>query len=200
MPIKAIYVDFGGVILTTTSPQPRSTLAAEFGMTESEMVRFVFNCETASLASLGKISEEDHWLDVTRRLKLPASEMPRIRDTFFGGDELNQDLLQLLRSLRKTHKIGLISNGWDGLRSWITAHQIDDVFDRMTISCEVGITKPDARIYQIALANFSVNPAEAIFVDDTEKNVTACLALGMHGILFQNSQQVIKDIHRLLVM
>lgn len=198
MPIKAIYFDLGGVIVRTMDHHSRTQLAAEFGMTYQEMDKFVFDCQTAIQATLGEVTEQDHWLDVARRLKRPASEFPRLRDAFFGGDAVDQDIVNLLRSLRKTHKTGLISNAWDGLRPWIVSQKFDDAFDEMTISAEVGVAKPDARIYQNALESLGVKAEEALFVDDVEKNIAACEALGMHGVLFRTSEQTIAGVQRLI--
>jgi len=198
MSIKAVYFDLGGVIIRTGDKTARTRLAAEFGMNYDEMDHFVFECETAQLASIGKISESAHWLEVTRRLKRPESEMPRIKAAFFGGDSADQEILDWLRSLRKTHKTGLISNAWDGLRPWIIEHKFEDAFDHLTISAEVGIAKPDARIYAYALEQLGVNAAEAIFVDDVQKNITGCEALGMHGVLFKTSDQALAEVKQLL--
>ena len=198
MSIRAIYFDLGGVILRTGDKTARTRLGQEFGMTYDEMDKFVFECKSAALASLGKMSEEQHWLDVTRRLNRPESDMPRIRDTFFGGDSIDHDLVNLLRSLRRTHKTGLISNAWDGMRPWLASQKLEDAFEHLTISAELGITKPDARIYEYALQNLGVTAEEAIFVDDMQKNITACEALGMHGILFRTSEQVITEIKQKL--
>ena len=198
MPIKALYFDLGGVIVRTGDKTSRTRLAAEFGMTYDEMDKFVFACATAALASVGKLTEEEHWLDVTRRLKRPESDMPRIRETFFGGDTVDKDIISLLRSMRKTHRTGLISNAWDGLRPWIVSQKFDDAFEHMTISAEIGIVKPDARIYEHALEKLGVKADEAIFVDDVEKNIAACEALGMHGVLFRSSEQALIDVKRLL--
>jgi epoxide hydrolase-like predicted phosphatase len=198
MTIKAIYFDLGGVIVRTGDKTPRANLAAEFGLNYAQMDSFVFECETAALASVGKLTEVEHWLDVTRRLNRPAADMPHIRDTFFDGDNVDQDIVSLLRSLRATHKTGLISNAWDGLRPWIIGQKFDDAFDYMTISAEIGIAKPDARIYQFALEKFGVQPAQAIFVDDVERNIAGCEALGMHGVLFRTSQQALAEVNRYL--
>ena len=198
MNIKAIYFDLGGVIVRTEDKTARTNLAAEFGMNYAEMDKFVFECKTAALASIGKVTEEEHWLDITRRLDKPATEMPRIRDAFFGGDLVDPNILSLLRSLRNTHKTGLISNAWDGLRPWIISQKLDDAFECLIISAELGIAKPDAGIYQYALEKLDVKPEQAIFVDDVEKNIAACEALGMHGVLFNNSQQALADVKQLL--
>jgi HAD superfamily hydrolase (TIGR01509 family) len=198
MPIKAIYFDLGGVIVRTGDYRSRAKLAAEFGMTYEEMDKFVFDCQSAIDATIGKVTERDHWLDVARRLKRPESEFLRLRDAFFGGDTVDQEIVNLLRLLRKTHKTGLISNAWDGLRPWIVRQKFDDAFDTMTISAELGVAKPDARIYLHALEKLGVKAEEAIFVDDVEKNIAACEALGMHGVLFRSSEQALADVKRLL--
>ncbi|HEY3313305.1 MAG TPA: HAD family phosphatase [Anaerolineales bacterium] len=198
MTIKAIYFDLGGVIVRTDNKSSRKSLAAEFGMSYAEMDNFVFESQAAALASIGKLTEEQHWLDVTRRLNLPDTDMPRIRDAFFGGDDIDLALVDLLRSLRRTHKTGLISNAWDGLRPWIIDRKFDDAFDYMTISSEVGFAKPDARIYQFALEKLGVEPGQAVFVDDIEENVAGAQALGMHGLLFQSSEQTLAAIKQML--
>ena len=198
MSIKAIYFDLGGVILRTEDRTPRANLGSEFGMSYEEIDKFVFECKTAALASIGKMTEEEHWLDVTHRLNIPETEMPRIRTAFFSGDRVDQDIIDLLRSLRKTHKTGLISNAWDDLRHWIIRQQFDDAFDFITISAEFGIAKPDARIYQYALENLGVQAHQAIFVDDVKKNIIASESLGMHGVHFLSKQQALADIRQIL--
>lgn len=198
MTIKAIFFDLGGVILRTENSSARTNLATEFGMSYAEMDRFVFECKSAALASLGKMTEEEHWLDVTRRLNRPMTDMSHIRDSFFGGDQIDQDIIDQLRTLRKTHQTGLISNAWDGMRQWLTDQKLADAFDALIISAELGIAKPDPRVYQYALEQLGVKAGQSIFVDDLEKNIAASAALGMHGILFQTSQQTLAEIQQLL--
>lgn len=196
MSVKAIYFDLGGVLFRTEDPSVRAGLAAEFGMSYEEMDRFVFECKSAALASVGKMTEDEHWLDVTRRLKLPESEVTRVHRAFFGGDRLDETLIDFIRSLRKTYKTGLISNAWDGLRAWIDESNFADAFDYMVISAEIGVAKPDARIYQFALDKLGVRADEAIFVDDVEKNISACEALGMRGVLFRGTGQALAEIEQ----
>lgn len=198
MTIKAIFFDMGGVIVRTENKTPRAQLAAEFGMSYEEMDKFVFESQTAKLAGIGKVSEDEHFIEVIHRLNLPETELPRFRKAFFGGDEIDMEIINLLRQLRRTHRTGLISNAWDGLRPWLMARKIDDAFEKIIISAEIGFAKPDARIYQYALKELGVEPGEAVFVDDVEKNISACEALGMHGVLFESSRQVISKVKQLL--
>jgi 2-haloacid dehalogenase len=67
-------------------------------------------------------------------------------------------------------------------------------FDDIVISGEVGVIKPDPRIFRILLERHGVEPAQAVFVDDVEKNAAAASALGIHGIHFRSPQQLRREL------
>lgn len=191
MTIRAVYFDLGGVILRTNNLAPRTALAESLGLSYDEIDRIVFGSTSSRQASTGVISEAQHWLHLMHRLNLPESDADRVMDAFFAGDDVDYTLIDFLRSLRPTYKTGLISNAWDGLRPWILREKFDDAFDHMTISAEVGVEKPDARIYRHALEKLNVRPEQAVFVDDVPANIDAAQALGLHGVLFKTTQQTL---------
>jgi putative hydrolase of the HAD superfamily len=197
MSIRAVYFDLGGVIVRTEDKGPRTELGKSLGLDYDKMDRAVFGKESVQ-ASLGIINEEQHWRNVVRALKLPESEISRIIEIFFAGDHIDQALVDFMRSLRPAIKVGLISNAWSGLRAWIINKKFDDAFDEMVISSEIGIAKPDARIYRQALEKLNIRPEEAVFVDDMPDNIEAAKALGMHGVAFKTSEQAIADVKNLL--
>lgn len=199
--IKAIYFDLGGVIVRTEDKEPRTKLAAEFGLTYDEIDKVVFGggfYGTAARASTGALTEEAHWISVTRRLGLPLDQRPRIQQQFFAGDKIDWDIVAFLREARKTHKVGLISNAWDGLRPWIRKEKFDDAFDYLTISAEVRIAKPLSGIYHHALDALGVKAEEAVFVDDFSENIEASRKLGMRGVFFRTAQQALDDVKQLI--
>jgi len=198
MILRAIFFDLGGVILRTEYQAPRERLAERLNMTYEDINKIVFESETARKASLGEVSVDEHWRAVMRRLRLPASEAKTIRAEFFAGDVIDRDLLNFIRSLRPRYKTGVISNAWGDLRDYIVKHQLDDAFDMLIISAEIGMMKPQPMIYQLALKQARVEAKEAAFVDDTPKNVEAANALGMHGILFRDPAQVEENLKALL--
>ena len=63
------------------------------------------------------------------------------------------------------------------------------MFDVTIFSAEVGLVKPDARIYRLTLEKLGVEPEEAVFVDDFIENVEGAQAVGMKAIHFKSSQQ-----------
>src|SRR5687767_3843026 len=109
MSIRAVYFDLGAVILRTEDTAPRTKLAENLGMTYDEIVEVVHGGGvdgSAARAALGLITEEQHWLNVVRRLNLPESEIPRVEDAYFAGDRLDKTLLDFIRSLRPGIKVG----------------------------------------------------------------------------------------------
>jgi putative hydrolase of the HAD superfamily len=132
------------------------------------------------------------------RLRLPARELDAVRDEFFAGDVVDRDLLDFLGSLHPKYKIGLISNAWSGLRAWMADRKLDRVFDEMIISAEVGVMKPDVRIYQLALEKMGVAAAESVFLDDFPENVEGARAAGMQAILFKEPEKAKEELMQLL--
>jgi 2-haloacid dehalogenase len=61
-------------------------------------------------------------------------------------------------------------------------------FDAIVISGDVGITKPDPRVYRHLLERHHVDPAATVFIDDSEANVRAARELGMIAIRFESPE------------
>ncbi len=197
MTIRAIFIDLGGVIVRTEFQAPRQYLAERLGIEYEDLIKIVFE-QNHEQATLGVISEEEHWAGVMQHLRLPLSDMETVRDEFFAGDVVDLELVDHLRDLRKTHKVALISNAWTGLRPYILRQKFDDAFDEMIISAEVGLMKPDPLIFQLALDKFGVAPAEAIFIDDFAPNVEAAREMGIHAIQFAAHDQAMDEMEKVL--
>ncbi len=198
MSIKAIFFDFGGVILRTEYQAPRQQLAERFNMEYEDIDKVVFGSPSALHASLGEITEEAHWKEIGKRFKLSDADLKAFEASFFGGDVIDRDFLEYIDTLRPAHHVGLISNAWSGLRDYMTREKVNPFFDSLTISAEVGVAKPEAKIFQVALEQAGAQANEAVFVDDFAANIAACESLGMKGILFKSPQDVIKQLYQVL--
>ena len=70
--------------------------------------------------------------------------------------------------------------------------------DGAIISYREGIIKPNKEIYQLLCERFSINPVEAIFLDDNVANVNAARDFGLHAIHFKNYEQAKEELERYL--
>jgi putative hydrolase of the HAD superfamily len=105
-----------------------------------------------------------------------------------------------IRGLRTRYKTGLISNTLSDVRPTIENHwRLADAFDAIILSAEVGLMKPDPRIFHAALKALNVQSAEAIFVDDFVQNVEGARAIGMVAVQFRSPEQIRLELEHLLL-
>lgn len=199
MPIKAIIWDMGGVILNMIDEAPRLALSKDFNLPLEKIYSAIFDSQSAMHASLGRITLLQHWQNVGNLLGIQPPELETFLRRFWSADGIDTDLVVFIRALKPQFRIGLLSNAWDNLRSLIQQEwQIADVFDELVISAEVGLAKPEPRIYEMAVNRFGIQPREAVFLDDLERNIQAAREAGLHAIQFRNPRQGLLELATML--
>jgi len=197
--IQAVFWDLGGVIIRTEDRTRRAEWEARLGLPPRELDQIVFAGEMGRKAAIGQANTADVWAWVAERLGLDPQQLESLRQDFWRGEDLDFELVEYIRRLRPTYRTGLISNAWPEIREQIENEwRIADAFDKLIISAEVGLAKPDPRIYQLALEGLGVEASQAIFVDDFVENLEAASALGMHTVHFKNRTQAQHQVEALL--
>jgi 2-haloacid dehalogenase len=70
-------------------------------------------------------------------------------------------------------------------------------FEGIVISGDVGVNKPDRQIFEHLMEHFGIEPAEALFIDDSSANVEAAKALGLSAIQFTDAEPLRRELVRL---
>lgn len=199
MDIHAFIWDLGGVLVRTEDYSSRQKLADRFGLSRCELEELVFNSESGKKAQLGQISALQHWKFITRPFQLTPGELNEFQENFWGGDRLDETLVDTIRSLRTQYRTALLSNAFSDLRDMISQQwMIDDAFDEIVISSEVGAMKPAARIYKLTLEQLNVRPEHAVFIDDFPQNIRAARDLNLETIHFKSPEQILGALEGLL--
>jgi putative hydrolase of the HAD superfamily len=168
-------------------------------MEPRQLERLIFGGDAGRKAALGEISVEQVWESVRQELDLGQDEKQQLARDFWQGDDLDLELVAFIRGLRAQFLTGLISNAWLELRELLESHwHIDDAFDDLVISAEVGLAKPDPAIYRLALERLEVEADRAVFVDDFKHNIVAAVDIGMHTVHFTDPNQAIADVNQLI--
>ena len=90
-------------------------------------------------------------------------------------------MYEVLRDLRSRGiRTALLSNSWG--EGGYSRQDFPELFDAVVISGEVGMRKPEPRIFLHTAELLDLNPAECVFIDDLERNVTAAAGCGMTGV------------------
>ena len=108
----------------------------------------------------------------------------------------NEDLLNyIVRDLKGRYKLGILSNASrDQVIEQVFTKEHADLFDMITLSHHVGLTKPDVRMYDAAAKRLGVEPEDCIFVDDQERHATGAKEAGMHAIVYQDVERLRKEL------
>jgi epoxide hydrolase-like predicted phosphatase len=196
--IKAILIDFGGVLVRTKDQRSRIKWEIHLKLAQGELTRLVFESDIARQATLGKIPDTAIWDNISDVLKINHCEISELEFDFWKNDELDYELRDYLKGLRPIIKTGILSNAWLNARHLFSEkYHLDEVVDDMIISAEVGLAKPDPQIYLLAANKLGVKPEDTIFIDDMPENIAAAENVGMVGIQFKNTLELIKKIQDL---
>lgn len=180
--IRGIIFDCFGVLYQGSTGYLRDFTAAE---------------DLPELANLGLssdygyLSREQYIQEVSRLThKSPAEIEAVMRATHIR----NENLVSIVRALRPTYKVAMLSNVGSGLMNQLFSQQEqDELFDVVVLSSDVGMVKPDPEIYKYTCEKLGLSPEECMMVDDIQTNIDAANNLGMHGIVFTTTDNFISD-------
>lgn len=98
----------------------------------------------------------------------------------------NAPLLKIITELKKSYKVGMLSNiGGNYLNEFLDEVDLK-LFDALSLSGETGHLKPSLEAYADICDKLAVEPAETVFVDDREGFVSAATDFGIHAVKYEN--------------
>ncbi len=104
------------------------------------------------------------------------------------------DVLSTLQTLSQVCRLGIISNAWPHLERLLDLLGISSYFESVTISAQVGLSKPNQAIYELALRTLRIHAEQAIFVDDMPANVAAAERMGVRALWLVRAPTSERDI------
>ena len=106
------------------------------------------------------------------------------------GGGMRQEVVVVASDLKaRGFQTAIVTNNAKEFReSWTKSVPIAEICHAIVDSSEIGIRKPDPRIFEFALEQLGIeDPGRAIFVDDFAANVEAAEAVGMRGVLMDDA-------------
>ncbi len=191
--IKYIYVDLGGVYLNRGFWIANEKFAQKFNIPKEKIIDVLIKKNYTNLFS-GKLSEEEYWEQSIKELNIDTTAV-EMRSILLDSYELNHELVDWIDTIRTTKKVGLIS---DQIIHWWnffdTKFTISPHFDDIIISADVGVHKPDPKIYEIMIKQAHVKPSEILFIDDLQINLPATKNQGINTILYTDNTTLKQDL------
>ena len=195
MTIKAIIFDIGGVLEITPDLGIDTKWEEKLNLKPGELNQRLV--EVWRGGSVGTISIEQVHQNIGEILSWSEAQVNQFMDDVWREylGTLNVELTEYFRKLRPKYQTAIISNSFVGAREKEAEHyQFDTLCDFILYSHEVGLQKPDPRIFTLACEQLGLQPQEVIFVDDHADVYASAQAMGMHCIEFKDNAQVIAEI------
>lgn len=195
--IKAIIFDLGNVLIDFDHMIAAQRLSKFTDKTGKEIFDLFFDSELTGLFEEGKISPLDFFLKVkeTLNLKMGFAEFVPIWNEIFFCTRKNLDVYRLARNLKKTYKLALLSNINTLHFEYIKkTFPLLDAFHNVIASFQLGLRKPQRRIYQKTLNILHVLPEEVFYVDDREELVESAKELKIRAHVFTGLEKLKKDL------
>ena len=199
MTIRAIVFDIGGVLEITPDLGVNAKWEQQLHLKPGELDERLGDVWRGG--SLGTLSEEQVHSSIGKILGMSETQVDAFMDDIWEEylGTLNVELTEYLRSLRPQVQTAILSNSFVGARrKEQERYHFDEMCDLIIYSHEVGMSKPDRRIYELTCERLGVQPAEVVFLDDYEPCIVAAREFGMQAILFQETSQAIADIQTCL--
>ncbi len=198
MSIQAVVFDFGNVLGFFSHRRAAEQLAryAPPNVTVEDLLTFVSDADQEHAYEEGRLSTAEILARLRRRFDVHGEDEQlelAIADMFTP----NEPVCSLIPLLHGRYRLLLLSNTNDIHYRFYRKQYAStlDLFDALIVSHEVGIRKPDARIYHHTQARAGCPAEQCLFVDDMPVNIAAARACGWQGIVYRKGD----DLRKLLI-
>jgi putative hydrolase of the HAD superfamily len=194
----ALLMDMDGVIRHWTGASLQFD-DAELGLEAGTIARIVLDPDRIRRANEGTITDEEWRAEVAAELVERHGCDPDTAATAWarGGFTFDQDVLDLVRAVQAGGAVtACVSNASSRLEADLAEHGVDAAFDSVINSSRLGIMKPDAGIYEAAVAAVAVPGGDCLFVDDRAENVAGALAVGVPAVRFRSTARLEATLRR----
>ena len=199
-PPAAIIFDYGGVL---TVDRVSLTILGGYerllGWAPGTLASRLLSGPAWEAATRGELTVAEYWQRVGQELEphLPPA-FARFRDGPFTSEPVNPAMVALVHELQPQYRLALCSNALITLRAELEAQPaLLAAFAAVVISAEVGLRKPDPRIYELTAQRLGVPLASCLLIDDKPRNTSVAQALGMKAITFASAEQTRAELGRL---
>ena len=187
--IKTIIFDLGGVLFTNGTKKFIQDVSTKYGV-PAKVVGDVMDGEIGSRYREAKISRDEFWKLALEKLNI-SENVDVLEAQWIGGYELIKGTADIIFKLKEKYKVHYLS---DNVKERVTAidkkFHFMEWFDGGVYSHDVGVRKPDPKIYQVVLEKAGAKPEETVFIDDKAPALVPAEAMGIKTILFVSPEDL----------
>ena len=179
---EALIIDLDGV-LRSWAGQRTPDIERRHGLPAGSMTAVAFAPDRLLQAVTGRTTDAAWRAGVAEELtrRHGAGGAAAVREWSAPVGEVDEDVLQLVRTQRRVRTVALLSNATDRLRSDLRRLSLDEEVDAVFSSAELGVAKPDPEVFTLVCAALGLAPGQCLFVDDSAEHVAAAARVGLEA-------------------
>jgi HAD superfamily hydrolase (TIGR01509 family) len=191
MIVGMLYIfDMGGVLAYNTDVFP--DVFGFLGITSEQFSNLAGKDMERFLN--GEVTTDEFWSSFSIRYG------KKVKEELFGkffSPRLDQGVMEIIKQLKNDSRVVCGTNTFDPHYDYLLDHGYYDIFDAVFASNKIGVSKPKPDFYRYILNDEGIKPEDALFVDDSEVNVSAAEKLQIKSVLFKDSHSLGHHIKRL---
>jgi putative hydrolase of the HAD superfamily len=200
--ITVVVFDIGGVLERVDDLSWLQSWGERAGIALDQIESRLSLFQLDERIATGQLSEAQYQAHYAEALMLDADAAADFMQDMWRWycGELDQEMFDFAASLRPAYATAILSNSADGARREEQArYGFEQLVDEIIYSHEVGLAKPDHRIYRLMCDRLGVAPEEIVFIDDTPLVVDSAKEFGWHAVLHTgDTAQTVATVRALL--
>jgi epoxide hydrolase-like predicted phosphatase len=195
--VRNIIFDLGGVLLNINPLLSLIELEKISGIGKDELISRFASEHIFEKFDTGSLTPDQFRVELSRIINKNVNDAEIDRAWNILIQDFPSTRVELVQQLRKNYRVFLLSNTNSIHFEHYTAEfyekngfSMADLFERLFLSYEIGIHKPDAGIYSHVLENAHIDASETVFIDDSLANIKAAEELGISGIHIHDGYDV----------
>jgi HAD superfamily hydrolase (TIGR01509 family) len=196
--IDAVIFDLGGVAFNYHPDRRLAQFADHIGESVQTIRKRLFDSGYAVACDSGRLQGEGAYREGIRMLGQRMT-LERFRDLWVSAFSPNEALLAMAIAVKSRAAVALMSNNSVLVREGLELHHSAamGVFRPQLFSCDIGIMKPDPRIFDAMTNLLGVDPQRTLFVDDAARHVASAASIGLAVHHFNGTQALEVDLRGL---
>jgi len=201
--IKYIIFDLGGIVVPESGNLIFQKIANFLGTGIPKLE--ILTKDLKPKTTTGEITLRDLYAEILKQLGKTNIKPDKVLKKHLElykeySTTQDKDILDLIKRLKERCSVVCLTNTETEVADLNRKDGLFDYFDKAFVSTEMGLRKPNPEIYSKVLNDLNCKPEETIFIDDKSENVKTAKRLGINGIVYENIEQLKKELGSLNII
>ncbi|MFX0023373.1 MAG: HAD family hydrolase [Candidatus Hermodarchaeota archaeon] len=205
MKVKAVIFDLGGVVINLDFSNFYNKIIIQSPLNKPQTPIMLEFFRQSDMYHQGTMTDDEFYqlaCDLLQVCMLDQSDFFDAFNSIISG--YNTDVAEIIKSIRESNQFKLLAlsnvnaSHWNFIlnKGWAFIHW----FDELILSHETHLIKPNPEAFEFAIKKAGCKPKQIVYIDDGLNNIRSAKKLGINGIKFTNSDELLNELRKLNIV